>query len=268
MIHQGLRDHSTNLVGLPTGLLASPAFNAHPLPLHIAGARETNPALFEMLERSEDPVDAAEAFEMYMNAVFGIDSPMTPTPTGLRRYRSSYRQLLEGWGFDANGPAGAVLKGWVESRFGLVPEFHKARSQRVGSAAWAGYVEEKMSSRYHNNSINAQLDLLYEFCQWSLSRFFLPASRHITLYRGINDFTEHEIMQHPARRSVVVRMNSLVSFTADRGVADSFGDIILDVRVPVTKLLFFRELLPSHPLTGEAEYLAVGGDYLVSLHYL
>ena len=43
--------------------------------------------------------------------------------------------LLQGWGLDANGPAGAVLKGWVESRFGIVPIFHKAPLQRFPSAA-------------------------------------------------------------------------------------------------------------------------------------
>ncbi|KAF0117811.1 MAG: hypothetical protein FD149_996, partial [Rhodospirillaceae bacterium] len=32
--------HSTNLVGIPTGLLASPRFNDAPVALHIAGARE------------------------------------------------------------------------------------------------------------------------------------------------------------------------------------------------------------------------------------
>ena len=36
--------HSTNLLGIPTGLLASTAFNDYPLPLHISGVLETNPA--------------------------------------------------------------------------------------------------------------------------------------------------------------------------------------------------------------------------------
>ncbi len=285
MAHDGWCGHSTNLVGVPTGLLASQAFNDYPLALHIAGARETNPALFEMLRKAEDIAQAAEAFEKYASAVFGIDAETAPTRDvrrcaetyecrtrqdigSGRRFRSSYRQLLEGWGFDANGPAGAVLKGWVESRFGLPPVFHKAPIRRVGSAAWATYIEEKMSSRYHNNSINAQLDLLYEFCQWSLARFFRDARRHVTLYRGVNDFAEHEILAHPARHTAIVRMNSLVSFTVDRAVADAFGDIILETRVPATKILFFRELLPTHPLTGESEYLVIGGEYQVALSYL
>jgi NAD+--dinitrogen-reductase ADP-D-ribosyltransferase len=267
MTDDGWRGHSTNLVGIPTGLLASSVFNDYPLPLRIAGARETNPALFEMLTQAADAIEAAEAFEKYLSAAFGIDAEGTGARNSRHRFRSSYRQLLEGWGFDANGPAGAVLKGWVESRFGLLPVFHKAPIRRVGSTTWIAYVEEKMSSRHHNNSINLQLDLLYEFCQWSLTHFFRPG-RHVTLYRGVNDFAEHEILRCPDRHAAVVRMNSLVSFSAERAVADAFGDIILEARVPTTKILFFRELLPVHPLSGEAEYLVIGGDYQVKLNYL
>ena len=259
--------HSTNLVGVPAGLIASNAFNDYPVPLSIRGVRETSRALFVMLDQARDAAEAAEAFEKYLHAMFTIDSETQQARDGLRRFRASYRQLLEGWGYDANGAAGAVLKGWVESRFGLLPVFHKASLRRVGSEAWVRYVEEKMSPRYHNNSINMQLDLLYEFCQWVRARFFKGRS-HVMLYRGVNEFTEHEILARPNRHSALVRMNNLVSFSAERAVADAFGDTILEVRVPVTKLLFFRELLPRHPLSGESEYLVIGGDYRVRLSYL
>lgn len=263
MTDDAWRGHSTNLVGVPTGLLASRAFNDHPLRMHIAGVRETNPALFEMLDDADDAAQAAEAFEKYMQAMFGDGTAPTRRHNG-RRFHASYRQLLEGWGYDANGPAGAVLKGWVESRFGLPPVFHKAPIRRTGSAAWVAYVEEKMSSRYHNNSINQQLDLLYEFCQWSLARHF-RAGRRIALYRGVNDFAEHEILARQDRHSAVVRLNSLTSFTAERTVADTFGDVVIEAQVPAVKILFFRELLPSHPLMGESEYLVIGGEYQVRL---
>lgn len=259
--------HSTNLVGVPAGLIASNAFNDYPLPLSIRGVRETSRALFAMLDQARNTAEAAEAFEKYLHAVFTIDAACPPARDGRYRFRASYRQLLEGWGYDANTPAGAVLKGWVESRFGLLPVFHKAPLRRVGSPAWVRYVEEKMSPRYHNNSINLQLDLLYEFCQWSRARFHSGA-RHITLYRGVNDFAEHEILARPNRHSALVRMNNLVSFSADHAVADTFGDTILEVRVPTAKLLFFRELLPNHPLSSESEYLVIGGDYQVRLGYL
>ncbi len=264
MTDDAWRGHSTNLVGVPTGLLASRAFNDYPLRLHIAGVRETNPVLFEMLGKAKDAAQAAEAFEKYIHALFGNDEAPVRLHNGHRRFHASYRQLLEGWGYDANGPAGAVLKGWVESRFGLPPVFHKGPIRRVGSAPWVTYVEEKMSSRYHNNSINQQLDLLYEFCQWALARFSRPG-RHVALYRGVNDLAEHEILERTDRHRVVVRLNSLTSFTAERATAETFGDAVIEAQVPTTKILFFRELLPSHPLTGEAEYLVIGGEYRVRL---
>lgn len=52
--------HSTNLVGIPTGLLASTAFNEHPLPLHISGVREANYGLFDRLREAEDAQTAAD----------------------------------------------------------------------------------------------------------------------------------------------------------------------------------------------------------------
>ena len=214
--------HSTNLVGVPSGLLASAAFNAHPLRLHISGVRETNPALFRMLEDSTSAEEAREAFQKYMAAVFGVDgsdgtdggSERRPERGPGRRYfRSSYRRLLQGWGFDANNPEGAVLKGWVESRFGLLPTFHKAPLGRYPSEAWMTYVEEKMSARFHNNSIQLQLDLLYEYCQWMLARYCFPNRRHLTLYRGVNDLAEHHVVSTLSKREAIVRQNNLISFT-------------------------------------------------------
>jgi NAD+--dinitrogen-reductase ADP-D-ribosyltransferase len=76
-----------------------------------------------------------------------------------------------------------VLKGWAESRFGLVPTFHKAPLGRFPSPAWIAYIEEKGSSRFHNNCIHQQLDLLFEYCQWAIQRFGLPARDYMTLAR-------------------------------------------------------------------------------------
>ena len=163
--------HSTNLLGLPSELLASFVFNDDPVPLHIWGVREMNPSLFDMLAQADDLADAGEAFTCYMMAMFGIDPEQREGAglgTGRRRYRSSFLRLIEGWGFDSNGQAGAVLKGWVESRFGIGPSFHKEVIERVSTRAWTTYVEEKMSSRFHNNAIYVQLDLLFEFCQWAI----------------------------------------------------------------------------------------------------
>lgn len=267
--------HSTNLVGLATDLLGSAAFNDHPLELHLSGVREMNKNLFEMLSQADSLPDAGDAFYKYMMAMFGIDPEQMERERAeaekggvrTRRYRSSFLRLLKGWGYDSNSPEGAVLKGWVESRFGLFPTFHKTTLGRVGGEDWAEYVEQKMSSRFHNNSIYTQLDMLYEFCQWGLARYAAPGQRHIRLYRGINSFDEHQIVERIDRKTVVMRMNNLASFTSDRAVADCFGDSILTTDVPVAKIVFFNTLLPIHPLKGEGEYLVIGGDYRVAVSY-
>ncbi len=267
--------HSTNLVGLPTDLLGSVAFNDHPHALHLSGVREMNKNLFEMLSQSDSLGDAGDAFYKYMTAMFGIDPEQqererhaaAPGRDRVRRYRSSFLRLLKGWGYDSNSPEGAVLKGWVESRFGLFPTFHKEPLDRIGNPAWATYVEEKMSSRFHNNSIYTQLDMLYEFCQWALARFAAPGQSHVPLYRGINSFDEHQIIARMDRKTVVMRVNNLASFSSERAVADCFGDTILTAQVPAVKIVFFNTLLPIHPLKGEGEYLVIGGDYRVSASY-
>ncbi len=274
MQEQGGIGHSTNLVGVPTSLLASCAFNDDPVPLHISGVREMNGNLFEMLAQAVDLPDAGEAFTCYMMAMFGIDPEQRERTVdrgngaARRRYRSSFLRLLKGWGYDSNSPEGAVLKGWVESRFGIFPTFHKDIIQRVSSGTWTTYVEEKMSSRFHNNAIYVQLDLLFEFCQWVLARFVVPDETHLTLYRGINSFDEHQILQRIDKHAVVMRLNNLASFSSDRDVADCFGDVILTARVPVAKVAFFNALLPTHPLKGEGEFLVIGGEYRVSASYL
>lgn len=257
--------HSTNLVGVPTGLLASAAFNEFPIPLHISGTREAHRSLFELLNTVTDAVEASRVFQEYMIVVFGLEH--APEQGERRRYRTSYLRLLKDWGFDANSPAGAVLKGWVESRFGLFPSFHKEPLRRFNSSAWFTYIEEKMSNRFHNNSINMQLDVLYEFCQWALARFHAPSKKHLRLFRGSNDLREHQLLQNLEGREAIIRLNNLVSFTSQPEIADEFGDTIIEAEVPLPKILFYNDLLLRHPLRGEAEFLVIGGDYRVRMSY-
>jgi NAD+--dinitrogen-reductase ADP-D-ribosyltransferase len=155
----------------------------------------------------------------------------------------------------------------VESRFGLFPTFHKAPIRRFSSPEWMQYTEEKMSFRFNNNAIHMQLDLLYEFCQWMLVRFHSVGKKHILLYRGANDLREQQLILQIDARHAIVRLNNLVSFTSQRGIADEFGDTIIAAEVPITKLLFFNNLLSHQPLRGEAEYLVIGGDYRVKMCY-
>ena len=261
MTFAALRGHSANLVGVPTGLLTSAAFNDFPLPLHIRGVHESHAALFSMLDAAASHAEAARAFQDYMDTTFRLGQS-TATPDGARRYRSSYLRLINGWGYDASSREGAVMKGWAESRFGLFPTFHKSTLDRFASPAWSRYVEEKLSSRFHNNSIYAQLDLLYEFCQWSLTHWLRPRQHHLTLYRGVNDFRDICVLDgpHPRAGYALVRLNNVSSFTARRDIACEFGDHILEAQVPTVKIVFFGNLLPCPVLQGEAEYLVIGGD--------
>jgi len=262
--------HSTNLVGVPMDFLAHARFNDNPVPLHISGVREMNPSLFEMLAQAPDLADSGVAFTCYMMAMFGIDPEQretSRTANGQRRYRSSFLRLIKGWGYDSNGPEGAVLKGWVESRFGIFPTFHKEVIRQISSRTWTTYVEEKMSSRFHNNAIYVQLDLLYEFCQWALGRFVAPGETHLTLYRGVNSFEEHQIVERIDKQNVLLRLNNLTSFSSDRDIAGCFGDTILTAKIPVAKVAFFNTLLSAHPLKGEGEYLVIGGECRVHASY-
>lgn len=264
------KGHSTNVVGIPTALLASDSFNRADLPLRLASVRELNHGLFKMLEHAETIGHAAKLFTAYMEVIFGLHPEQRGRPNsagdGRRRYRSSYARLLRGWAYDSNGPEGAVMKGWVESRFGLFPTFHKEPLLRFSSPAWIQYVEEKMGSRFHNNAIFSQLDLVYEFVQWSLARF-RTHPHPPTLFRGVNNFDEHPIVDVVDKRTVIVRLNNLVSFTSQRDIASWFGSYILEADVPTCKIAFFNALLPQTPLTGEGEYLVIGGDYRVRATY-
>lgn len=276
-LDQPHRWYATNLVGVAAPLLASTAFNAHPVALAIAGTCEAHGGLFSLLDSSHDLNEAREMFVHYLSIAFGLRKPEPHELPGLgaaeqRRWRSSWRKLLQGWGMDSNGPAAAVLKGWVESRFGLVPGFHKAALLRFPSPAWVAYMQEKAASRHNNNNIYQQLDLLYEFCQWALRQHPTPAGgatliRHLRLWRGSNRCEEQVVSGCLQDRTCTVRLNNLVSFSLSPQDASCFGDWVFEVQVPVCKVLVFPGLLPGQVLQGEQEVLALGGDYEVSARY-
>ena len=255
---------TTNLVGLPPGLVGSGAFQAHPQPLRIGGARASSPGLFALLDRAGDVVEARELFAHFMTLAFGLGEAPAPA-----RRRASYLKLLQGWGLDANGAAGAVLKGWVESRFGIVPVFHKAPLGRFPSPAWMAYLEDKAAPRWCNNNVFQQLDLLFEFCQWRLARWpWAPAEgRHVTLWRGTTQAQDQVVAGTLRARRCTVRLNNVVSFSLSPDHASCFGDWVLRARVPLSKLLFVPGLLATRSLEGEGEVLAIGGDYAVEARH-
>lgn len=111
------RWYSTSMVGVPAAVLASVSFNQTPQPLHVAGVHAVHGPLFNALAHTESAAEARELFAHYMREMFLLDRPATTaTPEDAHRWRVSYLKLLQGWGLDANGAAGAVLKGWAESR--------------------------------------------------------------------------------------------------------------------------------------------------------
>jgi len=270
--------YATTLVGLPAGLIDSVDFNTHPLPLSIHGTRESAPALFHALEATTSPEEAGARFRRAMGQIFGLlgqagDQDGASAERASRR--SSYLKLLEGWGFDSNGPQAAVLRGWVESRFGLVPTFHRAPLARFPSRAWVAYLQEKATSRFHNNCINLQLDLLFEFCQWSARRFGVPgraaSSRdgRLRVWRGVDSRIGHRLVEGSLRdRHCVVHLNNLVSFSLTPEGAEMFGDWVLATEVPIEKLVFFPGLLGGSMLAGEDEVIALGGQYRAGVSYL
>ncbi len=252
-----------NMVGVPTPILASSDFNLHPVRLRIHGTRESQGCLFRRLAECSTQREAADVFEHVMSMQFGRNLPEDEDSLNPRRYSTSYLELLRGWGFDSNSPQGAVLKGWVESRFGLIPTFHKEPLGRFPSPPWVGYLEEKACSRFHNNAINFQLDALYEYCQWSLRRFGSPGPTHVRLWRGTNNVEEQVVRGDLRKRRCVMRFNNLVSFSASCERAEEFGDWVLETTVPTSKLLLFPGLLSDPVLKSESEYLVIGGNYSV-----
>jgi NAD+--dinitrogen-reductase ADP-D-ribosyltransferase len=157
---------------------------------------------------------------------------------------------------------GAVLKGWVESRIGIPPNFHRITIPSIHSEEYMVFVTDRTRGSARTNAINGQLDLLYEYCQYELGLQF-PDRLTIPLYRGTYDASEHEVLEQLSRREQIVRLNNLVSFTSDEERAWEFGSTVWEVQVPLAKIFFYSDLLPNSILKGEGEYMVVGGEYRV-----
>lgn len=252
-----------NLVGVPATAIASVGFNTHPVDLSIAGVRQAHRGLFALLHTCADAPEAAAVFAHYMDLAFALHVEAAPPRTPRRAPRSSYAALLAGWGMDSNSAAGAVLKGWVESRFGLVPVFHGDTLGRFPSPAWIGYLEQKAGHRLHNNNILQQLDLLHSYGQWWLRRFLASGAAPLRLWRGSNRCDEQRVDSSADRRRSVIRLNNVVSFSLDAADAGCFGDRVFCALVPPAKIVLHPGMLARPVLQGEREVLVLGGDYAV-----
>lgn len=253
---------SLNLIGCPTAYFASAAFNRSPLPVSINGVREMNPELFDTMDRF-GPDDVPLLFMEHMRVMFELDTDVEIRSKQQRPI--SYLRMMRGWFFDSNRPEGAVIKGWAESRFGLRTLYHRSWLDDITDTAYRVYLSEKMHPRFHSNSIYAQFDLLYEYCQYFWERFG-PVKKKITLYRGINRAeNDISILERTSRKSLKVRNNCLNSYSSCKERASEFGDMILKVVIPFQKLFCSPEIIPSMLPSYENEYIVLGGDYESSI---
>lgn len=253
-----------NRCNLPAVVLGSLTFQQFPTPLLLDGVAELHRDLFRRLEAAS-AVERGEVFRDYLTVHFRLERPEDMGFTGRRKARAkaNYIKTIRGWSFDADSREGAVLKGWVESRFGLTPRYHGEPLRDPSGDAYQRYEEMRSHGLYGTNALEAQLDLVYTFCQFELARRHRGAT-HVTLYRGVNRMADHEVLEKLDGRRHVILLNNLSSFTCSRERACEFGDYILSVDVPLTKIFFHCGLLPG-VLQGEDEFLVIGGVVDVTL---
>jgi NAD+--dinitrogen-reductase ADP-D-ribosyltransferase len=259
-----MMQNTFNLCNLPPWVIASHHFNDNPQSLEIQGVRPANRFLFEKLDSIASPEERAAMFNDYMSVKFQLHQWQNQAETASARksLKNSYLRFLRGWMMDSNSVEGAVLKGWVESRMGLPPTFHKVRIAGVHDEEYLQYAVDRTKGSARTSAINSQLDLLYEYCQYELARKY-PHRKNLTLYRGTFERCEHDLLETLSKREEIVRLNNLNSFTTDEERAWEFGFIVWEVQVPLAKIFFYSELLPNSILKGEGECLVIGGEYRV-----
>ncbi|KXB32601.1 NAD(+)--dinitrogen-reductase ADP-D-ribosyltransferase [Dechloromonas denitrificans] len=257
-----------NRCNLPAVVLGGLTYQQHPSPLLIDGVAELHADLFRRLNAV--PAEArAEVFRDYLTVHFRLERPEEMGLSGERRgqrqsrAKANYVRMIRGWSFDSDSREGAVLKGWVESRFGLMPRYHGQSLRDPSGDAYRRYLEMRSQGLYGTNALEAQFDLVYAYCQLDLALRH-PGARHVTLYRGVNRMADHEVLEKGEGGRYVILLNNLSSFTCSRERACEFGDYILAVNVPLSKIFFYCGLLPG-VLQGEDEFLVIGGVVDVTL---
>jgi len=255
-----------NRCNLPASILGSLTFQAHPTTLSIDGVHELHRELFDTLKDMEQQPARAEYFMDYMTVHFRMhqleDAGLMAGDTNKRK-NADYLRMLRGWLFDADSREAAVLKSWVESRFGLLTRHHKGELKDFAGDNYLLFQQQRAEGLYGTNALEAQIDLLYSYCQFELALTYRE-QQLMQLYRGVNRIDSYEILERRDKRHAVVLLNNLNSFTSKRERADEFGDYVLEASVPWQKVLFYSELLPGM-LKGENEVLVVGGVYEVRI---
>ena len=255
-----------NRCNVPPVILGSLTFQRFPSPLHLDGVAELHADLFRRLAGIDDKTERATAFRDYLTVHFCLEELEKAglNERSRRRANANWMRVLRGWSFDSDGREGAILKGWVESRFGLLPRFHGEPLRDFSGAAYLRYQEMRSAGLYGTNALEAQLDLVYAYGQYEFQRS--GGASRIELYRGINRLSEHETLIGSKSRQIVL-FNNMVSFTTSRERACEFGDYILSAHIPTQKVFFSCDLLPGI-LKGENEYLVIGGVYDIAISTL
>lgn len=257
---------------LPPWVVGSVEFQDDPQWLEVEGVRLADKRLFDRLAEVAEADERGRMFHDYVSVKFRLHEWEEHEESARMSLRHSYVQILHGWSADSNGRAGAVLKGWVENRFGLRATFHHG-SLAVDAAARERYWVDRMRGAERMMGVAMQLDLLYTFCQDELRRRFGPGERWVTLYRGTHDPEEYAVKlaagddwlaaKQGGEACSLVELNNLSSFTEDSEVAWEFGSRVWEVKIPLAKVVFFNGLLPRWLLGGESEWLVLGGEYRV-----
>jgi NAD+--dinitrogen-reductase ADP-D-ribosyltransferase len=258
---------SLNRCNLPAAILGGPTYQAHPAPLTLDGIHPLHEDLFAALAGIGSHPERAQRFMDYMTVHFCLEhleeAGLDPRRKKNERVNANYLRMVRGWSFDSDGREGAVLKSWVETRFGLLARHHAGPLGDGDSDARHAYMRQAAAGIYATNAIETQLDLLYTYCQYELGVQH-PHATHLTLYRGINRIDEHEVLGRRDNGCYLVLLNNLNSFSASRERADEFGDYIMDVSAPLPKIFFYNQLLPG-TLKGENEFVLIGGVYEVAI---
>jgi NAD+--dinitrogen-reductase ADP-D-ribosyltransferase len=223
------------------------------------GVYEYHRDFFEAIEKADTLLMANEIFDNYISELFELNYKIKGKKVG------NIYKILMGCMFNSSGFEGAVLKGWVESRFGIIPNFHKTRIDHIESEGYYNYLSEKMSQRVNKNAIYLQLDLLYHYTQVVIKKFFPFYRPKLNLYRGIYNLEENEIIKWLNKKSAIMGHNNISSFTAVKNIAEQFGNRILRIEVPYTKIVFFSNVTPLHHFSGEQEFIVIGGEYLTEI---
>jgi len=262
-----------NRCNLPADVLGDISFQNHPKPLCIDGVAQLHKHFFLEIAKESESLERSRLFTQYMSDYFSLDhleDAGFERNSTVDRSRANYLMVLRGWYFDSDSKEGAIIKGWVESRFGLVPRYHRGIIRNCDDDNYRQFVSHNAQGLYNTNALEAQLDLLYSYCQFEL-RQRLPRQSHLLLYRGQSGTQsleqlslENLELSTNTNADLYLLLNNINSFTTDVDLAGEFGDIVVCVKVPVEKLLFYSGLI-ANAMKSEKEYAVIGGVYRASL---